>query len=230
MSNAKQIVQQCGKLIEDSVLKDRLLPLWRLIEWQAHQDDTIPAAALDSAGNATIHLAASVSDPKAVLVEFGKFILQRSGERGTAIWKNKLDAPTAEQVALAKQKLEDPQLRTTCKTYRDVLDSYPAKGGSVDRLVFINLTNALLANNISYPDSVGVDIMTWGPTTAYAKREKYHCLIPLVSAYAPADVYNDFGAALAAMVMDNLGNVRDSSVAFALRGIIQRIVVMVSPN
>ena len=81
MSNAKQIVQQCGKLIEDSVLKDRLLPLWRLIEWQAHQDDTIPAAALDSAGNATIHLAASVSDPKAVLVEFGKFILQRSGER-----------------------------------------------------------------------------------------------------------------------------------------------------
>ena len=223
------MVQQCGKLIDESPLKSNLMPLWRLIEWQAHQEDTGVGAALDSAGNSTIHLYPSAT-AKNILREFGKFILLRTGDRGAALWKNKLDVPTPEQVAAAKQKLEDPELRKVCKTFKDVLDRYHDKGGSVDRLVYINLTNALLANNISYADSVGVDIMTWGPTTDYAKREKYHCLIPLVSAYAPSDVYNDFGSALYSMITDGLGCVRDSSVAYALRGIIQRIIKIASPK
>lgn len=234
MANFKQIVKQCGQLVADSELKDSLLPLWRLIEWQGHSDNTATGAELDRAGNAVICLYPPLEKmpdaARRVLHEFGSFVLLRAGERGAAIWKNKLDVPTAEQIAMANQKLADPELRKTCQTYKDVLDSYPEKGGCINRLVYINLMNALLANNIAYKDSVGVDIMTWGPTTEYANLKKYHCLVPLVSAYAPADVYNDYGYALASMLIDGLGCVRESSVAFALRGIVQRIAKMASPE
>ena len=234
MPKIKAIIQQCGKTIEDSDFRDLLLPLWRLIEWQEHTDNLATGVELDRAGNAVIHLYPALEHmPDAVskvLRVFGSFVLLRAGERGAALWKNKLDAPTEEQVKLAKDKLADPALRARCRAYKDVLDTYPTTGHSVDRLVFINLTNALLANNIVYGDSVGVDIMEWGPTSAYAKRERYHCLTPLVSAYSPADILADYGAALTGMMLNRLGAVRDSSVAYALRGIIQRIARIASPE
>lgn len=230
----KQIIAQCGKLVEDSDLKDVLLPLWRLIEWQGHSENIGTGVELDRKGGASIHLYPVLEQmPDAnqrVLREFGKFVLLRAGDRAEAIWKGKLDAPTKEQIATAKAKLEDPELRKTCKSYKDVLDTYPGTGHSVDRLVYINIMNALLANNIAYADSVGVDIMQWGPAAEYCNLKKYHCLVPLVSAYAPADVYNNYGSALAAMVLDGLGSVRDSSVAFALRGIVQRIAKMAASD
>lgn len=232
--NFKAIVQQSQKTLLASELKDLLFPLWRLIEWQGHNENLSSGVELDRKGDAIIHLYPPLENlptpTKRVLREFGNFVMARAGERGEAIWKNKLDVPTKEQIATAKQKLDDPELRKTCKTYKDVLDTYPSDSGSVDRLVFINIMNALLANNIAYPDSVGVDIMTWGPTAEYCARKKYHCLIPLASAYSPFDIYNCYGAALAAMVTDKLGEVRDSSTAFALRGIVQRIAKISSPR
>lgn len=234
MANLKAIVQSTQKLVLASELKDILLPLWRVIEWQAHAEPGADSAVLDRQGNAVIHLYPALEQqPQAhlkVLREFGQFVLLRAGDRGAAIWKNKLDVPTKEQIETVRSKLEDPALRKECRTYKDILDRYPDKGGSVDRLVYINIMNALLANNISFSDSVGVNIMSWGPTAEYCNLKKYHSLIPLVSAYAPADVYNDYGHALAAMVTDKLGQVRDSSVAFALRGIVQRIAKMASPE
>jgi hypothetical protein len=158
------------------------------------------------------------------------FVLARTGERGAALWKNKLDTPTKDQIGIAKNKLECPELRKTCQTYKEILNDYPDKGHSVDRLVYINIVNALLANNIAYPDSVGVDVMTWGPTEEYCRLRKYHCLIPLASAYCQANVYNDFGVALASMIIGKLGDVRDSSVACAMRGIVQRIARIASPE
>jgi len=232
--NYKQIVGHCGKLIEKSELKTVLLPLWRLIEWQGHSTDLSTGVELDRKANAVIHLYPALEQmpdaPKRVLREFGNFVLLRSGDRSSAIWKHKLDVPTAEQVATVKMKLNSPELRTTCKTYKDVLDSYTGSGHSVDRLVYINITNALLANNISYRDSVGVDIMTWGPAAEYANLKKYHSLVPLVSAYSPADVYTDYGHALTALLMDGLTHVRDRSVAYALRGIVQRIAKIACPD
>jgi len=233
MPNFKQTVQQAQKLIEQSELKELLLPLWRLIEFQGHTENLPSGAALSRNGDAVIHLYPILEQTpdahKKVLREFGAFVLLRAGDRGAAIWKNKTDVPTPEQVAMVKQKLTCPEVRKTCKSYEDVLNDYPTKGHSVDRLVFINVANALLANNIDFADSVGVDIMTWGPAAEYCNLRKYHSLIPLVSAYAPTDVYEDYGHALAAMLTDKLGNVRDSSVAYALRGIVQRIAKAASP-
>lgn len=232
--NFKQIVAECGKLIENSELKDILTPLWKLIEFQGHGENLSTGAELDRKGNAVIHLypvLEQMNDAKQrVLREFGKFVLLRAGDRAEAIWRQKLDAPTQEQIATAKSKLEDPKLRETCRTYKDVLDTYPGSGHSVSRLVYINIMNALLANNIAFRDSVGVNIMTWGPTTEYCSLKKYHCLTPLVSAYAPADIYANYGSALAAFILDGLSSVRDSSVAFALRGIVQRIAKIASPT
>lgn len=233
--NFKQLIAHCGKQIENSNLKDILTPLWKLIEWQGHSENLGTGVELDRKGDAVIHLYPVLEQlpvPDAtqrVLREFGKFVILRAGDRAEAIWKGKLDAPTPEQIATVKTKLEDPELRKTCRAYKDVLDTYPGTGHSVDRLVYINVMNALLANNVVFSDSVGVDIMTWGPAYEYCNLKKYHCLTPLVSAYAPADVYANYGSALAAFVIDGLGSVRDNSVAFALRGIVQRIAKMASP-
>ena len=227
MATYKQIVIEVGKLIDQSELADLLNSLWRKIEWVAHQNATGNNAALSAEGDTTIHLfPALMENDKAgelVLREFGKLILLRSGENGQAIWAKKLDVPTEEDINIAISKLGDVGLRQKCTEFANVLDYYPERGHSVERLVYVNIVNALLANNLSYADSVNVDLREWGPTTEYCARRKYHSLIPLVSAYAPADVYQDFGAALSALVVDNLSQVRDKSVAYALRGIIQRV-------
>lgn len=231
MANFKEIVKQAQKIVIDSELKDILLPLWRLIEWQGHTENSTGIGAELSRNNgAVIHLYPSLRHPIQVLREFGNFVMARTGERGAALWKNKLDIPTKDQVGMAKNKLECPELRQKCRDYKSVLEDYPDKGHSVDRLVYINIVNALLANNISYADSQGVDILTWGPTAEYCHLRKYHCLIPLTSAYCPANIYNDFGTALASMVISKLGEVRDSSVAYAMRGMVQRIGKIASPG
>jgi len=233
MPDFKTILQQSQKLILDSELKQLLLPLWRLIEWQAHAEAIDDGAKLDRSGDAVIHLypgLEQLSDaPFKVLREFGQFILLRADERGASIWEGKLDVPTPEQITMARDKLTDPEVRKSCHSYQDVLDRYPTQGNSVDRLVFINLANALLANNIVYKDSVGVDILTWGPTAEYANRKRYHSLIPLVSAYAPAEIFQDYGHALAALLENKLQNVRDHSVTYALGGILQRIARIACP-
>ena len=237
MANFKSIVRDSQKLVLASEFKDLLLPLWKQIEWQGHSENLSSGAELSRKGDAVIHLYPVLEKMRGVrggcykvLREFGQFVLLRTGDRGAAIWKGKLDVPTQEQIETAQQKLSDTDLRQTCHTFKDVLDTYPDKGHSVDRLVYINIMNALLANNISFPDSLGVNIMTWGPTTEYCQLKKYHCLVPLASAYSPVDVYANYGDALATTLVDQLREVRDSSVAFALRGIVQRIVKLASPG
>lgn len=240
MATYREIVSETGRLIAASELTDLLRPLWKSIEWVAHQESHAKAQAAlslalsNGSGEATINLyPALMESPEAgkqVLREFGKLILLRSGEKGKSIWEKKLDVPTPEQIQIAAAKLADSSVRQRCKRYKDVLDTYPDRGGSTNRLVFVHVANALLSNNISYADSVGVDINTWGPTTEYCRRKKYHSLIPLVSAYSPPEVYADFGIAFATLIIDNLSAVRDRSVGFALRGIIQRIAKLATAD
>lgn len=229
MATYKEIVRKAGEAINQCELADLLNKTWKVIEFTAHEEARAGSdVALCASGDTCIHLYPFLRDlekPETpLLAEFGKLLLLRSGENGQSIWDKKLDTPTQDAIDLAAKTLADPAVRAKCQEYKDVLDQYPQKGHSVERLVYINIVNALLANNISFGDSVGVDIKTWGPTTEYCNRRKYHSLVPLVSAYSPADIFQDFGAALAALVQGNFTSIRDRSVAYALRGIVQRIV------
>ena len=217
-----------GKVVEASPVGTLVTPLWRKIEWAVHKEAAPEAVAAQSADSSTSvnlypQLLGRQNPEKAVIVEFGKIILGQSGEAGQAVWAKKLDVPSEESIRLASAKLKSAEVRAKSHGYSDVLKFYPDRGHSVDRLVFINVANALLMNNIAYRDSVGVDIYTWGPTTEYCSQKRYHSLIPLVSAYAPADVYECYGCALYGLSAGNLSTVLDKSVAQALRSIIERV-------
>jgi hypothetical protein len=93
----------------------------------------------------------------------------------------------------------------------------------MDRLVALNITNALLANGVGYSSSNGVNIRTWGATEEYCNRKRFHSIIPLVSAYSTRDVLNCYGCAFGEMLVNKLLTVQESSTAAALEAIIRSI-------
>lgn len=231
MASYKHIVAHAGKTVQLCNLADTLDPIWSTIEWEAHVEPGPGIASVNPDGNSIRLYPGLFEQPSPhllVLTEFGRLILKKAGDKGASIWSKKLDIPRTEAIDLAASKLKDDAVRALSSRYVDVLGNYPDKGHSVDRLVFIHIANALLANNIAYADSVGVDIRTWGPTYEYCAGKKYHSLIPLVSAYAPSPVHNDFGVAVQHAVTSNLREVRDSSVAYALAEMIRRITKLAS--
>jgi len=218
-------------IYQDSVVHD----LWNNMRWVEHSTrHGETTAARDQRGSNTIHLyPALLTDPHAaqcILREFGLHILEKGEDRALEIWDKKLDVPRDDHVDQFVRALKSDENRAACHTYKDILDTYPKQGHSVERLVAIHLANALLANNIPYPDSVGVDIYAWGPTTEYAKGKKYHSLIPLTSAYAPQDTNACFGCAFAMLVVNNLGSVRDNSVTYAMKSIIRNVIKRASKS
>lgn len=228
MASYKDIVLKASKAIEKCQMGTLLIPAWNSVEWAAHTENhSVSDVALSSADGNVINLYPALfehTNPEGLLIEeFGKMLLKRLGTRGEALWTKKLDPPTEEAVRQVANKLSDPEVRSQCRRYVDVLSSYPDKGHSVDRLVFINVANALITNNVAFASSAGLNVYTWGATSDYCQGKKYHSLVPLVSAYAPAEVNDCYGAALKSFVLTDLAAVRDKSVAYALRGILQRI-------
>ncbi len=231
MSTHQQIVQQAGDVLlaHEIGKQEHVRNLWKSVQWLSFGTQALDTEAeLDQAKGPQIRLYPSlVRNPKAVkaaLREFGLLILAKGGDRAQEIWEKKLIAPKPEEIESFNQKLKDPAVREKCHTYEDLVQQYPNKGHSVERLVAIHFCNALLANNVSYPDSIGIDIQTWGPTAQFATGKKYYSLVPLSSAYAPGDIHRCFGCAFAACLTDNLRTVLDTSVAGALRTIIQNVV------
>lgn len=233
----QQAVHDTGELLKaheiytDAVIHD----LWNNMRWVEHSirhGET--TAARDQRGSNTIHLyPALFNDPRAaqsILREFALYVQSKGGDRAIDIWSKKLDVPRDDHIGQFVRALKSDENRARCHTYKEILDTYPQKGHSVERLVAINLANALLANNIPYPDSVGVDIYSWGPTAEYANGKKYHSLIPLTSAYAPQDINNCFGCAFALLVVNNLGHVRDNSVAYAMKSIMRNVIKRASTS
>lgn len=236
MKSYRQLVRETSQALKNHEFssKPKLLHLWNSVEWQEmSKPDGTRDAQLGQSQTPVIRLYPGLlQGSKAqtgILREFGLLILSKGGDRSRVLWDNKLDLPTPEQIETVRQKLQDPEIRRMCKTYEQVKDSYPETGSAVDRLVFINVANALLANNIPFKDSQGVDIMKWGPSVEYAHQKKYHSLIPLVSAYCPHDVYSCFGCAFAEMVLSDLKCCRESTVAEGLRRIIRNVVSRLEP-
>jgi len=228
MPTLKDVIRESGQLLSEHPVGPELYPLWHVIQWHADDQDVGDGADLSPTAEPIIRLHPNLlKNPEAgkvVLREFGKFILRRGGERAEALWDGKLCVPDAEHIDEFAKKLSDPELRKTCKSYEELLQSYPQRGHSVERLIAIHMANALIANNIPYPDSVGVNIKTWGPTAEFATFKKYHSLVPLTSAYCPPMIHADFGSAFADLIINDLHDVQDTSVAYALKGIIRNVI------
>lgn len=231
MPTFQQIVKQAGShLLANEIGKqEHVQNMWKSVEWQPFDKQVLDTEVeLSMTKDPLIRLypslLANVKASKTVLREFGLLVLARGGDRAESIWEKKLVTPTKEQVDMFANALKDEAVRSKCHTYAELIQTYPQKGHSVDRLVGIHFANALLANNVSFGDSIGVDIHKWGPTAQFATRQKYFSLVPLTSAYCPGDIHRCFGCALAALVTDNLKAVLDLSVAAALRVIIRNVV------
>lgn len=229
MPNAKDTIHSATKLVEDHELGPDLMPFWNSIKWQECAGDASDyPAELHRNGEPVIRLFPSLAtDPRAgeaVLIEFAYYVYGKSGERGKEIWEKKLFMPTQEQMDAVSLKLASPEIRKTCETYEQVLDTYPSTGHAVDRLVFIHVVNALTANNVPYPETVNLDIRAWGPTTAYTNFQRYDSLVPLSSAYAPRRIDECFGTAVAAWITGDLKKVADKTVAYALKLIIRNVI------
>jgi hypothetical protein len=93
----------------------------------------------------------------------------------------------------------------------------------MDRYVALNIANALIANGVPYSQSQDLRLSEWGPTQEYCNRRRYHVLIPLVSAYASKDIFEDFGSAFADWTCGMCG-ITESSVAEATHEIIREMI------
>ena len=231
MPTFQQIVKQAGSrlLANDLGKQDHVKNMWRSVQWQPFDKQVLDTEIELSLSKDPLirlypSLLANSKAPKAVLREFGLLVLARGGDRAESIWDKKLIAPSPEQIEMFASALKDEATRAKCHSYAELIQTYPDKGHSVDRLVGIHLANALLANNVSFGDSIGVDIHKWGPTAQFSAGKKYFSLVPLTSAYSPGEIHRCFGCALAALVIDNLKSVLDLSVAAGLRTIIRNVV------
>lgn len=231
MAEYKEIVKAAGDLLLQHQYGklEKVTGLWSDVAWIEMQEDAGKVEAEAVLGDAPAvrlypAIKTSARAAESVLREFGLLILVKGGDQARGLWDKKLHKPKAEDIELFQLKLSDPEIRKNAKAYRDVLAAYPDKGHSVERLVAVNFINALLANNVAFASTQGTNIKDCGPTAEYAAGRKYHSLIPLTSAYCPADVHNCFGCAFAAAVTSKLFYVRDKSVAEALDAIILSVL------
>jgi hypothetical protein len=230
MASAKEIVKSTNSLLLGSEIgqQDHVLAFWKEIEWLEHKQQVLKAdCEVSRTGDAYINLYPSLADARdagrQVLREFGLFLLAKGGARAKNIWEKKLTTPEPAHIDLFVDKLKSAELRQTCKTYDDVVATYPEKGHAVPRLIAIHLANALRLHNIPFVDSVGVDIKTWGPTTEFCQGKKYYSLLPLC-AYAPRDICVDFGKAFADLIVSGLDSVIEMSTRYEFKKVIRRVI------
>jgi hypothetical protein len=229
MQTFKQIVNSASKLLLTSPTgqKPHIAALWNRVEFRVNeQKQTENDASVHPKDDAISLYPALLQKTPAqadsiVLREFGKLILRMAGSHCQARWDKKLVLPGEKQISAVQEKLSDESFRTQNSTYRELVESFAT---AMDRLVALNITNALLANGMPFSSSVGVKITEWGPTSEYASMRKYHSIIPFTSAYAPREVHVDFGNAFAEMIINKMRAVRESSTGRVLTGLIGEIV------
>jgi hypothetical protein len=190
---------------------------WKPVDTNGQTD----AQASDSADEVVLYPVLQAKEPSqadyAVLREFGILLLRKAGANGKERWEKKLCLPMDDQIDAVQGKLDQ---RCAYKSYEELVTSFST---ALDRLVALNITNALLANGVGYSNSNGVKLKTWGATEEYCTRKRFHSIIPLVSAYSTRDVLNCYGCAFAEMLVNKLLTVRESSTSKALEAIVRSI-------
>lgn len=200
-----------------------LMSLWNCVKFVEHKNQIVNSDAELSRDCQKINVYPSlarrvVTDSDRILIrEFGRYIFGKSSTMMQRRWKEKMSLPSKAQITAFQEKLKSQKF----KTYKALVEDFASP---VDRLVAMNLANAFIRNSLPIADAHGSDVRTWGATTAYASQMRYHSLIPLVSAYCPRSIMDDFGEAFADGVISKFQNVRHSSIQGALRDLIGEII------
>jgi hypothetical protein len=229
MQTFKQIVKSAsGLLLAHPVgQQTHVKNLWNKIEFQVNNERKTENDASLSPSKDIIALYPALLDKapaeadSIVLREFGLLLLRKAGAHSQERWEKKLTLPRESQIAAVQGRFQDAAIRAANRTYRDVVETFTT---AMDRLVAVNVSNALLANGVGFTSAQGIDIKVYGATAEYSCGKKYHSLIPFTSAYAPREVHNCFGCAFAEMVVNKMRSIRESSTAKALEGLIREII------
>lgn len=217
------LIEQAGSLLKEGPLNaPHVLRAWQDVNWVKSEDQKVSTdAEVARDGTPRISLYPSLlQKPQkmatfALIREFGHLLFAKAGEQTKRRWEQKLALPTTAQITAVQGKLTP-----TFKSYRDLVESFTT---AVDRYVALNIANALIANGVQYSQCENVNLKQWGPTQEYANRRRYHVLIPLVSAYASKEIYEDFGTALADWVCA-MDGITESSVAEATHEILREMI------
>lgn len=224
MTSAKDIVREAGQRLKTHEIGQmpHIQKLWKEVRWSEVSTASSASAELSSQG-INLYPQRLLADPKAVetvLREFGTLVFRGMSVADKKHWEKKHSLPTPEQIDAFSTRINSQEVQTHVRTYSELVDTFNT---AVDRLVALNLANALLANGVKFSTSKGVDIKTYGATTDYASGRRYHSLVPLVSAYADRLVNASYGAAFADYIVNDLKSVRESSTAEALRHMVKSL-------
>lgn len=216
------IIDQAGALLKEGPLKaPHILRAWKDVEWVKSDDQRVATdAEVARDGTPRINLYPSlIGKPRKysaylALREFGHLLYAKAGDQVKRRWTDKLALPTTAQITAVQGKLT-PDF----KSYHDLVESFTT---AMDRYVALNIANALIVNGVPYSQSQSINLKQWGPTQEYCNRRRYHVLIPMISAYASKEIYEDFGAAFADWVC-GMNGITESSVAEATHDLLREM-------
>lgn len=200
-----------------------LIGMWDRMQFVEHKQQLVDTDAELSRDGKKINLypvlvRRMVEDANyALMREFGKFLYSKASPELKKRWQLKLVLPSKAQVDAFQSKLG-------CRNFKSFKDLVEDFNCPCDRLVAVNLSNAFLANRQPINDAYDVDVRAYGPTCGYATAKRYHSAVPLVSAYAPRRIYEDFGEAFADAVAKNLRTVRHTSVQAVIRSLLEDVI------
>ncbi len=222
--NIDALVKEAGNLLKQSKAGEpHVTSAWAKVEWINHVTQLVDSdAEAVRNGDCKINIYPSIyTKPVKVacalmLREFGNVQLSKADKETKQIWDLKLVLPEQNQISAFQGRLQDKKY----VSYRAIVDSFNT---CHDRLVALNLANALIANNVPRSGAYNVEVKKWGGTAAYATLCKYHSIRSVLSAYASKQIYEDFGSAFADVVTKGKG-VRESSIANALESIVCSIL------
>lgn len=218
------LIQEASALLKDGPASGltHIQRMWTDVTWSKLEDQRVATdAEVARDGSHRINLYPSLLQKSRqfacyILVrEFGHLLFAKAPDALKRRWQNKLCLPASAQIDAVQRKLT-PDF----KSYRDMVESFKT---AMDRYVALNIANALIAGGVPYAQVQNVNLRKWGATQEYANRRRFHVLIPLVSAYASKEIFDDFGAALADWVC-SMNGITESSVAEATHGIIKDIL------
>lgn len=153
---------------------------------------------------------------KSVLCELGDYFLDQASVHQKALWEKRFVRARPDQVSLFQEKLSSGNY----PRFSDIIQSIER---STDRLVAIHLANGLISNGQNASSAQNIKVLEWGTTSEFAHGKKPYSLIPLISVYASAEVYQHFNQAFADAVLSGLSSICESSVRRAYLDLVHTV-------